>query len=543
MHHFASQPATHARGAFTLIEMMIAIALGMVILLTAAAGFRVAGQAVATANRLSTENALMRAGMVLAHEQLDFWTNLDDPHDASRERLRLSGLAVSGQPWAYSFTAQAPFPATVGLPFAPMHPTGAGAAGAFPANIDPTTGSSASGSTVPRNPPSSGAMIPKPVILPLPASGSSTPAPLPSNWEADAGFDPTYVWAPHDPRTWFRGNPVEKWLPGIAPNVTPLIFGRYNAFTNVVPSPVCASFTVKGPYPPPLNTSPSYSATYTVDAGARYPAHLWYGRQLLGLGRAIGWYGLCDYLPANTMFGYYTTFSANDANTWGNTSSAGGLSLFYTFPNWGNDNRGCNQNSLPYPWSDSAVATRPAPADWAVIPNGNVYWSFVGQGMGPTTIGLYALTSTSSYAVSNPYGDAVDNGPVDDATLAWRNYSYTATDYSAIFNGSGQGAATAMQYFISTTLPERPILAGGPSTWPVVAVGVGHYVKSAHYVNLAKIRWSSPMTGQTAEISFDGIGSTLRGARMQRRPGSATGWATWDNAPGAVNDANLDGPQ
>jgi hypothetical protein len=534
-------PAPRRIRAFTLIELMISMALGMVIVFTAYAGFRVAGQCIVVANRLSLENSLIRCGYDIAHEQLDFWTNLDDPNDATRERLRLSGMNVSNQPWAWSFSAQAPFPATVGLPFAPMNPAAAGASGAFPANIDPTTGGGAAGSMVPRNASASGPMVPQPAYLPLPPSTSNTPAPLPSAWESDTGFDPTYVWAPHDPRTWFRGNPLEKWLPGIGPNITPLVMGRYGAYTNVTAAPVFPSFTVNGPYPPPQTSAPTWQAAFSLPATPTYPPHLWYGRQLLGLGRAIGWYGLFDYLPANTMFGYYTTYQAGGP-TWGNTSSAGNLSLFYTFPSWGNSDGGSNQNYLPYPWTDAFVA-QPLNG-WATTPSsGSWYWNFVGQGMGPTTMGIYSLTSTSSYCVCNPYGDTVDSSLIDNNTLAWRCYSYSNTDYSATYNGTNQGAALGMQDFIATTLPLTGILASAPLVWPRVSVGVGHYVKSGHFVNLAKIRWASPLTGAMAEFSFDGIGTTLRGARMQRKPGSAAGWANWDNATNAANDANMDGPQ
>jgi prepilin-type N-terminal cleavage/methylation domain-containing protein len=48
--------------AFTLIELMISIALGTLILYTAFAGFRTASQAITIANSLSLENSLLRAG-------------------------------------------------------------------------------------------------------------------------------------------------------------------------------------------------------------------------------------------------------------------------------------------------------------------------------------------------------------------------------------------------------------------------------------------------------------------------------------------------
>jgi prepilin-type N-terminal cleavage/methylation domain-containing protein len=65
------------RRGFTLIELMIAITLGMLLVYTAIAGFRVASQCATISNRLSLENSLIRAGITEAHQQLDFWTNLD----------------------------------------------------------------------------------------------------------------------------------------------------------------------------------------------------------------------------------------------------------------------------------------------------------------------------------------------------------------------------------------------------------------------------------------------------------------------------------
>ena len=52
----------HQRSAFTLIEMMIAVALSTMIVYVAMAGFRVATQCTTQANRMSLENSLMRAG-------------------------------------------------------------------------------------------------------------------------------------------------------------------------------------------------------------------------------------------------------------------------------------------------------------------------------------------------------------------------------------------------------------------------------------------------------------------------------------------------
>jgi len=89
------------RRGFTLLECLIAIALGVVAITTCFAGVRALTAAVATAGRLSLENALMRDAWSQAKHDVDFWTDLDDPADASRQALRASSGGI-------------------GLPFTPM---------------------------------------------------------------------------------------------------------------------------------------------------------------------------------------------------------------------------------------------------------------------------------------------------------------------------------------------------------------------------------------------------------------------------------------
>jgi prepilin-type N-terminal cleavage/methylation domain-containing protein len=80
-----------ARSGFTLIELMIAIALSSVILMTAFSALRVVSQSVTLTNRLSLENGLMRAGFMAASNELDFWTAYDDPLDPTQQPLRAVG--------------------------------------------------------------------------------------------------------------------------------------------------------------------------------------------------------------------------------------------------------------------------------------------------------------------------------------------------------------------------------------------------------------------------------------------------------------------
>jgi prepilin-type N-terminal cleavage/methylation domain-containing protein len=83
---------------FTLIEMMLAIAIGVTICYTAFAGVRTASQCVTIANRLSTENRLMHAAITTSIDDLDFWTSYDDLNDPADQQLRV-GDALGRDPF------------------------------------------------------------------------------------------------------------------------------------------------------------------------------------------------------------------------------------------------------------------------------------------------------------------------------------------------------------------------------------------------------------------------------------------------------------
>lgn len=467
------------RSAFTLIELLIAIGLGMLLIYTAVAGFRVAAQSVSLANRLSLENSLIRAGFNEAHHQLDFWTNLDDPEDPSRQRLRgtVGTSSSNGVGQRLSWLGMS---TTVGLPFTPL----SGANGTFPPNQPLKTGMSTAGSAVPRFANDLG--TPQAPLIPLDGSPST-----PLGWDAqadnDIGFDPTFAWAPHDPRTWYRGNCIEKNRgdrTGDEQYMPPTWFGRYGIFTNTDQDSSLSfrAHTVKSTWND--MAAMSYNATYGPTA---QPPHRWYARQLTGLGRAIGFYGLCDYLPSNTIFTTYTSYAS------GRTSS-GGIPRYF-LPDQG---------------------------------------FFIGQGMNRIPgLGLYALTVTQSYGITNPYIRTVS-----DANLATEHYRYIDSDYSAYWAGANRDR---LQQFMEVTIGLDRMLDQSPDHWPVVSVGVARYIKSAKFANVARVRWQNPLTGALSELSFTGVGTTLRGARMQRKPGG--GWARWDNGSSASNnEAHLDSP-
>lgn len=465
-------PTPH-RG-FTLIELMIAITLGMLVVYTAVAGFRVASQSVTAANRLSVENALIRAGFQEAHHQLDFWTNLDDPDDTANQRLRRTVTMGTGGGVGQKLN-DIGFSPTVGFPFTPMSTI-------FPANQPLKTGMPVVDSGVPRFAGSLG--TPQAPIIPLDGS-----PPSPINWlakaDSDIGFDPTYAWAPHDPRTWYRGNCIEKergdnWDAYIG---VPIWFGRYGIFTNTDEG---STLTFRTLNPKPHHTDPDTSRYMAGYSATAQPPHRWYVRQVLGLSRALGFYGMCDYLPSNVIYSGYTSYVAG-------RTSPGGLPRYF-LPNKG---------------------------------------FLIGTGMNDIhALGLHGLTHAQSFGVCNPALRTVS-----DTDLVNEHFRYWESDYSTYWN---TGNATALQNFMKVTLAMDTLMKTSPTHWPVVSVGVAHYIKSAKFANVARVRWTNPLTGNESELSFTGVGTTLRGARMQRKPGS--GWARWDNGSGAMNDPHLDTP-
>jgi len=132
--------------AFTLIELMIAVTLGMVIVYTATAGIRAASQSVTMSNRLALENSLLRAGYFAAMQDADWWLAWDDPDDSSNQRLR----------WFADYR-----PLKRGGPFV-----------SFDARTFPRGG----------------------------ALGT----------DSERGWNPEYTWPANDARAWFNGNLVEQ---------------------------------------------------------------------------------------------------------------------------------------------------------------------------------------------------------------------------------------------------------------------------------------------------------------------------------------------
>ncbi len=85
--------------AFTLIEMIIALALGATLCMTTFSVVRVASQSVTVANQMSVENQLFRAGLSVALEDIDFWYPYDHPSDVTQQPLRSTAVPLGSNPF------------------------------------------------------------------------------------------------------------------------------------------------------------------------------------------------------------------------------------------------------------------------------------------------------------------------------------------------------------------------------------------------------------------------------------------------------------
>ncbi|MBA3700075.1 MAG: prepilin-type N-terminal cleavage/methylation domain-containing protein [Planctomycetes bacterium] len=518
---------THASG-FTLIEMMIAIALGMMVVYTAIAGFRVASQTITAAKRLSLENSLLRSGYFEAQRQLDFWTNLDDPTALDTERP----LKRTGNPADSSIGAlnSRDYSMKRGLPFTPMRalqsegvwPKSPG----VPRFADPKT---VNGARV-------GTIMPRDLsFYPPPTSANSNDA-----LEADTGFDPSYSWSPHDPRTWIRvdlsgkernwvqqqyvrnkdannkdvTDPLypDKYVHPDFPEHFPLVYnGRYILFSNpensgaalptfrIIPDPNKSPLLLDGAMADMNNKMVEITYSGYPTAGT----HTWYPHQMSRLINAMGYAALCEYLPPNSLYSWYTLVSTRGDRTEGAWFNKFGMHHDFEF---------CNDNG--------------------------------GQ---KSARGIWRQTYPSSYGYINPrapndfnvYPAPDPPSPVaTDKNLRQRFYArYKSDNDTTDPNG---GNAKQLNWFITRTGLQEPLMVERPQNWPEVKVSVARFIKSAHHVAVAKISRFSPMTGELIELSWTGLGTTLRGARQQRLP--TTGWAHWDNDPGVTNDPTLDSP-
>jgi hypothetical protein len=355
----------HPRAAFTLIELLIAIALGMVVVYTAVAGVRVAAQSITVAQRMSTENAIIRTGFSIALEEKDFWLGYDDPANLAqqpfREILKSEGGKMRGLPFTRFKDATAVYPRSDGT-----------------------------------------------VMVGAVKFKSA----------ADDGWDPVHGWKAADPNSWAWGNLIEQ-----TGGDSRQIFGRYHDYAR-------------------------------ADGASPWG---WQQRQLEGLKNTMGYWGLFDYMPANTPLMVYA--GGKVANEWCQSNDN---ASFYM----ANGDGGANYAQCLYRRSKDHNFIFPSPAFVSPAPltvrQKSCHKYYTGQGAGGAATGVKNLRR--------------------DATLnrSWLNDN------------------------------TKPI------HWPSLDVGTLRFINHGRFVCLNTVRWSNPITGQSAELSFTSFGTTLRGARQQR---------------------------
>ncbi len=404
-----------ARSGFTLIEMMLSIALGSLVIYVAAAGFRMAAQSVTLTSRMATENAILRTGVIIALDNGDFWLSHDDPFANGGPDQSLRATITD---WAGSDR---------GLPFTKLkdlHAKGVyrQVAGANPGN--------------------------------------------PGIDEVAGGWDPK-AWNANEARGWAWGNLNERaqyTLTSTLPARKLQTFGRYHLFASLE------------------STSP----------------HNWQQRQLDGLNRSLGYYGLFEYMPANT-----------------------GLMIYD------------KDKSLTNPSSVDLAVSR----EWCSVPSG----SSAAMGNDSRAEGInfaqdrLVASWGPSFIVPSPRRTGAQ---ITAATYRWYSTGIAIDPSSNAASISGVKSLNTDGDVRKDWLSET---AGGkPAHWPSLAVINLRFMRTGSFTNLNRITWVSPLTGKATELTFTAFGTTLRGARQQRSR-DQRGWADpFPASPTAPNAANLD---
>ena len=498
-------PLMTVRYGFTLIEMMISIALGSLIVYTAVAGFRVASTSVTLVNRLALENAIMRSGIEQAHDRVDFWTDADNPDDLSQQGLRNNSSTAGLNTPARRAADAASGSYTSGLPFSDM--------------ID---------------------------VFPL--------VPNSTNPELTKGWNPQDRWLMNESRTWFHGDLSDNVSYGAKPG------GYYSVFTNVK-----NSVTVQARVNTLSSTTPPTVASTVVTPIAVTPPHNWLMGQTMGMHQALGFYAFADYMPANHVYGAYTDPTP--------TGSANGI-LPYKWAAWDyelnipllTDENGTlltlvashSRFTQASQWCADSFYDQYGPPREVYVRSGSP-----GDLAQLTQGGVFAMVSPGySIGTANAVNYKIDNGK--NPLMHQFKYAVghapdmspaSAMDYNQGNIASADGnaglydlaLASQFQRFLNVTeMTTEVIPGGGPAQWPKATVSMKRYVREARFVNLCSLRWTSPVTGASAELNFTTFGTSLRGARQQRKtqPIGATtgaGWAKW-YGPGDLNNSlTLDG--
>ncbi|MDA3960533.1 MAG: type II secretion system protein [Planctomycetota bacterium] len=490
------------RCGFTLIELIIAMALGIAVLFVATAAVRMAMQTMQAANRLSVQNQVMRTGFLLANEEIDFWTGFDEPV-ASSQPLRGTvdrGLGRTGPDTTYAL----PFTELTAIP--PPNELASGGRGFAVDSIDPLVYRE----TVFRDTAHGGSLLLK---------------------DRQRGFDQRPYQA-NDPRRWYRGQIME-------PDSGERKCGRYGLVSNRHLGPVLGfgddhralgNFSQRvprdghkapgvqiltGPY------GPYGGLDWDLGSGGALKARTftWYENQTVYAFEALGTYGMFDYLPSNHWYRSYGGSGYIEAN--GGTPE-------------GDYATGIASGTIA-PVVDRYVRIdeRPDLRFRGFITNANEPWYVEYQSLGrdpstfATSFGSVALNDWFAFQI----GKDANGTAYSQSSMIWRSHRSLAGPERHWFEYVGG---------LRETTWVRNLLADRPSEWPALRMELQRGVLRGRQFNLARVRWTDLQSNEEQEVVVTSLGTSFRGARQQRARGG--GWAAW-YAPGdSRNSPHLDTP-
>lgn len=509
--------------AFTLLELMVAIALSLMVVLMLVTTFRAVINTMRSTERIALHNSLLRTGMILALEEADFWVLHDDPNDPARQLNR-----QKDDPAIKSAYETASIRGLTFVPFAELNSLVDGANGGvilgdktgaprqdsdnsvnnrylLTQNIN--ANGTASGSDAQDYPPLLAA--PGAVTYPSPnaAVAPSNPLPLPTlvpDEEFLRNWDSTDPWSATDPKTWYYGSFAET-LSGYGGNSlggppykrSSLPDGRYAIFDNAKTRPQLGD---------PNQIASSNGPTGTF--GPIESRHSWRANQLFFLRNALGYYGLAAYMPANTIYATYFS-SINNGSGWEDVDEAMhiGWSRFPQMPK-------SSQSGVEYVDSPSDILS---------------------------TMRFY----TVSCFARSPYGFNSSSNTADKSTAALSVEKMAGdgtNDYSSDWNrGVAIGTGLKSDYhaagWINNSQLIQRLLPTKSTKWPDLNLVSMRYLTNGHFVNTSIVRWTDNATAKVTEVAFNSFGTTLRGARQQRRYDPALfsvplnirtqGWSRW----------------
>ena len=286
----------------------------------------------------------------------------------------------------------------------------------------------------------------------------------------------------------------------------------------------------------------------------------------MGMHQALGFYGFADYMPANHVYGVYTNpkSTGNGSNAYGvlpddwpardreldnpllTDENGTLLTLVASRSRFTQVSQWCATSS-----GGGGYVRTGGPQDLGRLTQGGVF-AMVSPNYGVTTPittpkAVFFKINSAKNPLMHQFKYAVGHSPEmsDVSAMDYNQGNITTANAGAHFYDVA-GASQFQRFLNVTEMTTEVIPGGGPAQWPKATVSMKRYITEARFVNLCSLRWTSPITGASAELNFTTFGTSLRGARQQRKsqPMSATtaaGWAKWYGPNETNNDKTLDG--